>query len=120
MNGFVNANVEATLNLPLRGPKGETEITAIVDTGYDGFLTLPLSIITSLMLPRMSPQPVTLGDGRTRMSALYEAEIEWDGQFIGIEVLCLAGDALLGTGLLKHYRFGADFVAGGLVQVTRL
>jgi len=42
MIGIVNADREATLPLLIRGPDGqEQHITGIVDTGFNGYLTLP-------------------------------------------------------------------------------
>ena len=42
IEGFVNANLEAIVPLSLRGPEGQTrEVSAVIDTGYSGALTLP-------------------------------------------------------------------------------
>ncbi len=42
IEGFVNANLEAVITIPLRGPTGQTrEIDAVIDTGFNGYLTLP-------------------------------------------------------------------------------
>ena len=38
----VNAAYEAVISLSLRGPSGQAqEIDAVIDTGFNGFLTLP-------------------------------------------------------------------------------
>ena len=40
--GVVNSAYEAVIILPLQGPAGQTrEVEAVVDTGFNRFLTLP-------------------------------------------------------------------------------
>lgn len=120
MNGIVNAVLEATLRLQIQGTNGQTEVTAVIDTGYNGSLSLPLAMITSLSLPPLVSRWVTLGDGSRRILDYYEAEVVWDGQKRIIPVLCVEGDPLIGTALLKGYKMEADFVIGGLVRIVRL
>jgi predicted aspartyl protease len=49
--GVVNAHTEATIPLPMRAADGrEQEIEAILDTGFNGSLTLPPTMIASLGL----------------------------------------------------------------------
>ena len=49
IEGFVNANLEAVVNVPIRGPAGQTrEVEAVIDTGFNGFLTLPPSLVVEM------------------------------------------------------------------------
>ena len=51
IEGFVNANREAVVTIPLLGPAGQTrEIAAVVDTGFNGYLTLPPTLEAELGL----------------------------------------------------------------------
>ena len=64
MQGVVNQRCEATLPLVVGNAIGQRQvIDAVIDTGFNGFLTLPSSIITSLDLPWNASDIVTLGDG---------------------------------------------------------
>ena len=53
IEGTVNAFCELVVPLSLRGATGQTlEVEAVIDTGYNGLLTLPSSTVTELGLPR--------------------------------------------------------------------
>jgi predicted aspartyl protease len=52
MTGTVNAFHEAILRVSVRGPEGkEREVEAVVDTGFDGSLTLPPHLVAELGAP---------------------------------------------------------------------
>ncbi len=104
MTGIVNTGLEATLCLLVYGMNSQKEITAVIDTGYNGALSLPISLITSLGLNRLASRSVTLGDASRRVLDFYEAEIEWDGHRHGVPILCVEGDPLIGTALLTGYK----------------
>ena len=54
--GVVNAHSEATIRLPVRDAVGhEHEIEAVLDTGFNGSLTLPPALIAALGLPLAHP-----------------------------------------------------------------
>jgi hypothetical protein len=51
ITGVVTADHQAIIRLSVRGPTGqEQEIDAIIDTGFDGWLSLPCSLIVLLSL----------------------------------------------------------------------
>lgn len=117
MTGIVNAALEATLLLQIYGLNTSITKTGVIDTGYNGALTLPLAVIMMLALTPLVSRPVTLGDASQRVLNFYEAEVMWDGQRRIIPVLCVEGDPLIGTALLKGYKMEADFVVGGPVRI---
>ncbi len=74
IEGVVNASLEAVITLTLRGLEGQTrEIEAVVDTGFNGFLTLPPSLVTELGLPFQSRDRVILANGREEMFDIHDA-----------------------------------------------
>lgn len=73
--GVVNAHLEATLVLQINGPNSQTTKLAVIVTGYNGALTLPLSVITALGLDPLVARMVTLGDASQRVLDFYEAEV---------------------------------------------
>ena len=119
MTGVVNDELEATLRVLVVGPDGRSqEVTAVIDTGYNGAITLPLSVVSALSLPRGAAREVTLGDTSRKTFDYYTAEIVWDGRPRKARVLCIDGDPLIGTALLRNYKLNADFVVNGPVVLT--
>ncbi len=121
MQGVVNRHCEATLPLVVGNANGQRQvIDAVIDTGFNGFLTLPSSIITALDLPWNASDIVTLGDGSETLFDLYSITIIWDGQFREIDVAESETDPLIGMSLLYSYGLRIDAVEGGIVRVEAL
>ena len=69
ITGVVNADLEAVVRLRLRGPTGqERDISAVIDTGFNGFLTLPPGLVRRLALPRIARARAVVAHGRERLS----------------------------------------------------
>jgi clan AA aspartic protease len=80
MQGWVNQNCEAMLPIVVgHGNAPKQMVEALIDTGFPGFLSLPLSIIESLGLPWIFSDSVTLGDGSEAIFQMYQATVIWDG-----------------------------------------
>ena len=121
IHGVVNANLEATIQLRVISPNGlQHEITAIIDTGYNGALSLPYATVITLALMPSASRMVTLGDASQRVLDFYTANIHWGGRVRRIRVLCVEGSPLVGTVLLQGYKLEADFTLGGAVALTPL
>ena len=88
ITGVITADREAIIRFPMRGPGGrEYEIQVAIDTGFNGYLTLPDALVNALGLPYHSQVIATLGDGSNRVLRLYEAVIMWDGRERDVLVL---------------------------------
>ncbi|HEY7547429.1 MAG TPA: clan AA aspartic protease [Blastocatellia bacterium] len=119
--GTVNASRDAIIRLPVRGPGGhEHEIDAVIDTGFNGFLTLPPSMITALALSRLGRGRAVLADGSEDVFDIYEATIMWDGQSLTIEADSADTDALIGMALLDGYELRIQVMDGGSVTIEAL
>ena len=121
ITGKVNPAMEATIPVEVMGAQGQSlDVTVVIDTGYNGGLSLPMAIVDALSLPQAASREVTLGDASRKVFAFYNAEVLWNGQRRKVRVLCVEGDPLLGTALLRGYKLEADFVEGGSVVVEAL
>jgi predicted aspartyl protease len=51
MQGRVNQRCEAVISVAVKGEGKIKSVDAVIDTGFNGFLSLPIAIITELGLP---------------------------------------------------------------------
>ena len=121
MYGVVNLRREATLPLVIGNSTGQREIIeTVIDTGFDGFLSLPSEIIVRLGLPWTISNSATLGDGSEVLFDFYTGTVIWDGQYRAIDVAESETEPLLGIALLYGYRLQVDNVEGGIVKIEAL
>ena len=104
ITGSVNAYCEAIIRLRIYDLQGQSqEIEVVVDTGFNGALTLPLNVIEALRLPFRRSGRALLADGSESLFDIYEAIVDWDGQRRRISVDAADTDPLLGMALLEGY-----------------
>jgi clan AA aspartic protease len=121
MQGIVNQNCEATIRLVVSNTNKQRQvIDAVLDTGFTGFLTLPLAILTALNLQAYSREEGTLGDGSTCIFDVYSGFVIWDGEFRRIDINASEASPLIGMSLLYGYRVQFDTVEGGTVIIQSL
>jgi clan AA aspartic protease len=121
MQGVVNLRREATLTVVISNSDRQLKaVEAVIDTGFNGFLSLPSTIITTLNLPWSGSDFVTLGDGSETFFDLYTAVIIWDGQYCEIDIAESETEPLLGMAMLYGYRLQVDSIEGGLVTIEIL
>jgi clan AA aspartic protease len=121
ITGRVNASGEAMILLKVQGPEGQTEeIAAVVDTGFNGWLTLPLDLVDTLRLPFRGSGRATLADGRETLFDTYEATLIWDGEPRPVSVHVSDSDPLVGMGLFYGCELTIQVVEGGRVTISRL
>jgi clan AA aspartic protease len=116
ITGTVTSFHQATIRLTVRGPVGqEHEIDAVIDTGFDGSLSLPLAGITALGLPWRRRGRALLANGSETLFDVYEATVLWDGAPRRVSVDAAEIDPLVGMRLLDGYELTVQAVIGGQV-----
>ena len=118
ITGVVNAAYQAVITLALQGPSGRTrEIEAVVDTGFNRFLTLPRALAAELGLRYQFRSQVVLANGSEEEFDVCSAIALWDGQPRSIEVFLSDAMILVGMALLDGYDLYVRVAEGGQVVV---
>jgi clan AA aspartic protease len=121
ITGVVTNDREAIISLIVRGPAGQRQrITAVIDTGYNGYLSLPPVIITSLRLPWRRRASALLADGSQTLFDIYEGIVLWDRRRRRIPVDEADSDPLVGMAMLDGYELKMRVRSGGRVTVKLL
>jgi len=93
------------------------DVDAVIDTGFNGFLTLPRTMVQTLQLPLAGNRRVTLGDGSMVVLDLYLATVLWDTQPREVLVLTAEGGSLMGMAMLYGHRVILHVVDNGDVLI---
>lgn len=117
--GLVRGN-SPRVRLPLPGLSGPIEVEFVVDTGFEGDLALPPSLLRRLDVVPLERRLALMPDSREEEVFAYEAEMEWDDELRLVEVLELEGKPLLGMLLLSTSHLHMEGNEGGEIIIEPL
>ena len=121
ITGQVTADRLAQIRLMVLDATGQGhEVEVVIDTGFDGAVTLPPELITAFGLVWRRRGRALLADGRESVFDIYEATILWDGQPYRVAVDAADTEPLVGMALLEGYELTVQVRAGGSVTITPL
>ena len=96
------------------------DLEFVIDTGFTGYLTLPIHEVEALGLPFVYFTRAHLADHSEIRLPVHEGIILWDGQEVKVSVLATGERPLLGTSLLDEHELLVRFIEGGLVSIKRI
>ena len=118
IEGVVNASLEVIVTLPLQDLSGQTRVVeAVIDTGFNGYLTLPPMLMQALELPVVGDGTAVLADGSEAAFDVYGVTVLWDGQPMYVEAGAVGVDPLVGMSLLHRHNLNIDVEDGGRVLI---
>jgi clan AA aspartic protease len=121
INGVVRSDRQVVIPLTIRGSaERDQDIEAIIDTGFDGWLSLPPSLIAALALEWRQRGRAFLADGSECVFDIYEGTVIWDGQNVRIPVHEAETAPLVGMSLLDGYELVIQVRSSGSVIVRKL
>lgn len=110
----------AIIPLSISGAEDRSlHVHAIVDTGFNGFLTLHREQIAELELPYAGHREGKLADGSQVLLDVW-AKIEWHGISEDAIVLQTFGAPLVGMSLLRGSRLFLDVIEKGEVHIVKI
>lgn len=110
MNGYVDEYFQPKLKIKAKGLRKTIEMEAVIDTGFDAELCLPVSIAIQLGLELTGGQYFELADGSIKHELVFAGEVIFEAKEIPVEIsVTNADDALIGIGLLKNKKLIINF-----------
>jgi clan AA aspartic protease len=95
-------------------------IEFIVDTGFDGELTLPAALIHNLNVTYKGHQTMRLADAFERTFPVYEVATDWNEERKSAIIYEIGGNPLLGVELLAGSLLQIEVTDGGEVSIEPL
>jgi clan AA aspartic protease len=119
IRGVVTPEREAVVSLNVHSLDGnDQQVEAVIDTGFNDFLTLPPQLVSALRLPYAASTEAKLADGSIVEVPYFRAKVMWDGTLRNVLILALEGAPLVGMSLLYRYDLHIRVLEGGTVTIT--
>ena len=94
--------------------------SAVVDTGFNGFLTLQANTLIALEASSAGTRRAELGDGKIIEMDSYFVKIKWHDKVREILVLQAEGTPLVGMSLLWGSRVAFEARADGPISIEKI
>jgi len=110
MKGYIDKALQPKCSIIVKGLRKAIKFDAVVDTGFNGYLCIPISIAIQLGLELRGHEYIELADGSIKHDLTYLGEAIWENANIPIEIsLTESNDALLGARLLEDKKLTIDY-----------
>lgn len=121
IQGRTGANRTAAVRIQVRGLNDVREdLTAVIDTGFSGFLSLPGERVDRLGLATVGTRRARLADGTQVVSMIYVCEVYWHGRFREVATVRLGREPLVGMSLIWGSELRIRAEAGGEAEIEEL
>ncbi len=119
IEGRIDSNLEAIIELDIQHDGAIHRQRFVVDTGFNGFIAVPQSLVHILGLKLLDVQAGITADGRSSYFDTVEITILWHDEARTVQAQIL-DEALIGTRILRGSRIQADWVRDGTFLVEQL
>lgn len=111
IEGYISSSGAPVIKIKVKGRRDEVAVEGILDTGFDGYLCLPIPTAVSLGLELIKVVRTELADGTILEDELvFAGKAEWDGSMVETDILLTRSqDVLIGTGFLRGYQVRLDY-----------
>ena len=121
INGTVKRDRDIMIPLEvLATDQSAVSIQAVVDTGFNGFLTLPIDVLNAVGASTAGTRRAELGDGNLVELDVYVARVNWHGKNRDVLAIQVEATPLVGMSLLWGSRVGFDAQDGGEVTIEAM
>lgn len=118
IEGLVNADYEAVVRVTLQGMEGqEREVDAVIDTGFNRYLTLPPTLVAELGAASLGRSRLVLANGSEDTFEVCAVTVLWDDQPRYVETYVADSTPLIGMLLLDGHSLYMKIEDGGRVNI---
>lgn len=116
--GTVGSDLDATIILPVQDANNRFRtFSTVVDTGFNGFLTLPSAVVRALRLVRIGTARALLADGQEHLIDIYEAVILRNDEPRTVAIDVTESTPLVGMAMLLGSELSIRVIEGGSVTI---
>lgn len=121
ITGTVSGDREIVIQLEvLAANQSPVSLQAVVDTGFNGFLTLPVDAVDVLEALPAGTRRAELGDGNIVELDVCSIKVKWHGEVREVLALQAEGTPLVGMSLLWRSRVQFDAQEDGAVTIDSI
>lgn len=117
--GAIDPNLDARIELEIVIECERKKVECVLDTGFNGFLSLPMPLVNKLGLKLGAVQSGITADGKSGYFDTVRTTILWLDEEKSFQAQVL-DEALIGTRLLRGLRMEADWISNGVLRLQRL
>ena len=121
IRGAFTQSIRPFAPVRLRGPTGvELEVSALIDTGFHGFVALPEELVTELKLELETTSALKLGDASEVTIGVYTVEVAVGTSWVAVTTYEVGDEPLLGMRLFRGYKLTLDVAPYGSIESVPL
>ncbi len=120
LRGIIDGYGHCWVPVTIVGLRQEISVEAILDTGFDGWVCLPMRLAVQLGLELCGFQTVELADGTQKEELVFSGGVIFGDKRDKVDIaLTSGGDTLVGLGLLANSMVTIDLVGRNLEIVQK-
>jgi clan AA aspartic protease len=121
IRGKVSDELEPLVSIRVENASGHMRVVrALVDTGFNGWLSLPIDIIDELDLPWLRTGRAFLADDQEVRFSIFGGFVAWDETLREVSIDAGGATPLVGMGLLEDYELKVVARPGGEVSAVAI
>jgi clan AA aspartic protease len=95
----------------------DLEVGCVINTGFEGALSLPVAAVAKLQLPYVASINTNLANDENTVTPVHRATVVWDGVELEVPVLAMGRRPQVGTLLLNNCNLNIDFSDGSILSI---
>lgn len=117
IRGVIDEHYEARVVLQIQHGSEIRSISFLIDTGFNGYLALPMSVVSEMGIPLVNVQVGKTADGRMDYVDTVDVRVQWDGRFQLVRAQVLE-EPMIGTRLLRGHFIRTFWEAGAVFVIS--